>query len=578
MDLQQMIRELVISDTGNSETLSDDFDKISYTVKTVLQNGKEQEFSHHLDNFIAKKENEIEKMCNFHYQEFVQSVEQLLKVRLGTADLKTKIVTLNTEMQNTGIKIVEKKKETIEYRKVLLNVELAMESVQTCLVVLDVANKINIQIEKGKHYSALRMLDDLQANHLPRIMEFAVAKDMEQFIPIQRENIRDAIVKEIYQWLGTVNERTRNVGKAALGISEKREIKRVTNIITHGQSISLDFIANDELDVYDVAGEYIDFKTLYKCIHIHDVLGKRNKFIEQFEGNREVSQMTIQANLLFQSKFVLNCDDLKGFDLYLQDTVEMIWKVASEKLISTVIEGLQGCQNPEAFFSIKQTLSSFVHTLQGYGYSVDQLRALILSLFDRYVELTKIACCEQITETIEDDDCTPVIIEDTGEYQVIVNAIRFEEKTPDAKFPRALPFSKSVPDCSYLLKAYVNGFYRFSNGFEQNHSEMDDLLKKSLEGILINTVGTCLTRKLNENGLGECIQILIDGEYFQIAVSELEQIFTDKKGSTKGYVSLHAAKYFLEFRNVCEKRISSIANSKINSILDSSTHYDWNAT
>ncbi|KAJ3060657.1 hypothetical protein HDU99_005828, partial [Rhizoclosmatium hyalinum] len=54
--------------------------------------------------------------------------------------------------------------------------------------------------------------------------------------------------------------------------------------------------------------------------------------------------------------------------------------------------------NPESFFSIKQVLSAYVHTLQGYGYAVEKLLMLILSLFDRHVELTKMACCEQIIE------------------------------------------------------------------------------------------------------------------------------------------------------------------------------------
>ncbi|ORY50770.1 exocyst complex subunit Sec15-like protein [Rhizoclosmatium globosum] len=595
MDLWQMVRELAISDAVSSESVGDEFDKVSYTVKTILQTGKEQAFSDHLAQFIAKKEDEIEKMCNFHYQEFVQSVEQLLKVRLGTAHLKTKIVNLNSEMQDAGTKILEKKKEVIEYRRILLNIELAMECVQTCLIVLDVANKINSQIEKGKHYSALRMLDDLQITHLPRISEYSIAKEMELFIPTQRENVREAVLKEIRQWLGSVNEKTRAVGKAALDISEKREIKRLENIIAHGHSISLDFIASEDMDVFDVANEHIDFKPLYKCIHIHDVLGKRNKFIDQFEGHRGT-----QADLLFESNFALNCDDLKGFDIYLQDavgffiveavimsstqnfrsrtTVEHLWEISSEKLNKIVIEGLQGCQNPESFFSIKQVLSAYVHTLQGYGYAVEKLLMLILSLFDRHVELTKMACCEQIIETVEDDDCTPVIVENVDEYRVIMNAIHFEDKMATSTFPRALPFSKTVPDCCYLIKAYVNGFYRFSNGFDQHHNEMDDLLKKSLEGILINTVGASLTRKMNEHGLGECIQIMTNGEYFRVIVAELEHMFTEKKGSNKGHVSLHASKFFADFRGVCEKRISNLVTSKIDKILDTAVHYEWMAT
>ncbi|KAI8855048.1 hypothetical protein BC829DRAFT_108304 [Chytridium lagenaria] len=98
-------------------------------------------------------------MCNFHYQEFVQSVDQLLKVRLGTVHLKSKVVDLNREMQADGSKIIDKKKEIIDYRKVLQNIEVALESLQVCLFVLDVSNKVSNQIDNRKYYSALRLLE-----------------------------------------------------------------------------------------------------------------------------------------------------------------------------------------------------------------------------------------------------------------------------------------------------------------------------------------------------------------------------------------------------------------------------------
>ncbi|KAJ3381701.1 hypothetical protein HDU84_004900 [Entophlyctis sp. JEL0112] len=550
MDLQQMIREiriqLVISDSGGSDTMADNFDKVSYTVKTVLQTGKEYAFTTCLKEFIAKKQDEIEKMCNFHYQEFVQSVEQLLKVRLETTDLKAKIINLNSEMQEAGSKIVETKKEIIDYRRILLNIEIAIESVQTCLVVLDVASKINSHVEKGKYYPALRLLDDMQANQLPKIIQYDFSKEMEQFVPTQRENIRKAIVKDLYDWLAIVNEKTRLVGKAALASSENRDKVEAERRASQNSPASLDFLANDSMEVFDAAYEHINFKPLYKCIHIHDVLGKRNKFIDQFESHRET-----QANLLFQSNFVLNSDDLTGFEMYVNDNagffiveavvmssthqfrsrtnVEFLWETSSSKLNKIITEGLQNCMNPEAFFAIKQKMSSFVQTLQKYGFAVDQLRALILSLFDRHIELTKSACCEQIMETIDEDNCNTLTIQDARDYEIIMSALKFEQRLVDMKFPRILPFSKTVPDTCYLIKTYMHGFYRFADGFNQNRNEMDDLLKQSLEGILINTVGASLSRKLNESDIISCAQILINSEFLQLYINELEQIFTEKK-------------------------------------------------
>lgn len=56
-------------------------------------------------------------MCGLHYQEFVQSVDQLLKVREGTSTIKDKIVGMNDDIQTFGKKMIEKKWELVENRQ-----------------------------------------------------------------------------------------------------------------------------------------------------------------------------------------------------------------------------------------------------------------------------------------------------------------------------------------------------------------------------------------------------------------------------------------------------------------------------
>jgi hypothetical protein len=102
-------------------------------------------------------------MCGLHYQEFVHSVEQLLKVRAGTSTLKDKIISMNSNIQNFGSKLVEKQKDLVENRQKLLNVEITLEAVQSCLFVLDITNRISIQISNKKYFSALRVSFSLMA-------------------------------------------------------------------------------------------------------------------------------------------------------------------------------------------------------------------------------------------------------------------------------------------------------------------------------------------------------------------------------------------------------------------------------
>lgn len=45
----------------------------------------------------------------------------------------------------------------MDNRQKLLNVELTLEAVQACLFVLDISNRISIQIANKKYFSALRV-------------------------------------------------------------------------------------------------------------------------------------------------------------------------------------------------------------------------------------------------------------------------------------------------------------------------------------------------------------------------------------------------------------------------------------
>ena len=49
------------------------------------------------------------------------------------------------------------KRELVDNRQKLLNVELTLEAVQACLFVLDISNRISIQIASKKYFSALRV-------------------------------------------------------------------------------------------------------------------------------------------------------------------------------------------------------------------------------------------------------------------------------------------------------------------------------------------------------------------------------------------------------------------------------------
>lgn len=56
--------------------------------RSVYDNGIQQQFLGKLDERIKTHDREIERMCNYHYQGFVESVNELIKVRSDARTLK----------------------------------------------------------------------------------------------------------------------------------------------------------------------------------------------------------------------------------------------------------------------------------------------------------------------------------------------------------------------------------------------------------------------------------------------------------------------------------------------------------
>lgn len=60
----------------------------------------------------------------------------------------------------------------------------------------------------------------------------------------------------------------------------------------------------------------VDFRPLYQCLHIHDVMGQKASFRAHYEENRK-----LQANLVLSAPFSLSEADVSGFEAYLQDII-----------------------------------------------------------------------------------------------------------------------------------------------------------------------------------------------------------------------------------------------------------------
>jgi len=578
--------------------------KESHVLNTLYRTNKNAEFLEQLDAFIKRKENEIERVCNVHYQEFIQAIDQLLKVRVGAENLKNKIIDLNDEMQLSGEELIEKKKQLITDKKILNNINLTISTLKHCLSILDKTNKINIQIENHKYYSALRMVEELQTIHLSNIIQFQFAQHIQKCIPLMKDKIKIAVTKEMKTWLIKIRENSRKVGNLAMEqMSDKILLKSTYDLTANSQSNnapSIDLVINEDSEKNLTDNDYvkIDFKPLYQCLHIYDVLGESLELKNSYEEIRRQ-----QASSILTTPFSLKSkDNLQTFKTYINDIVgffiieyivmnstqnfrskvwiDSLWELTINKTRDNIANQLGDCESTDLFLEIKNIVVVFIQTLESYNYTVSKLLDLMIILFEKYSRLLKQQYSTQLTQILQNEDFIPMVINSADEYEKLLNAYTLQEDSEIILqgFPRTLSFSRSFPESCVIVKTFIKKFYQFIQGFTQNYGEMDDLLKKSLDSLLLDDLNGTLIRKMKGKSikLTQVVQIFHDMEFYVKSCDEFERELSRKKSSkTANDINLsHIKTKFMDSQKLAEDKIFDIINEKIDMFVELSG-YDW---
>ncbi|KAF9361509.1 hypothetical protein BGX34_007109, partial [Mortierella sp. NVP85] len=596
-DIQQLV--LVSDATNDAENL----EHLGPTMKEVYRNNKMKPFLDQLSSFIRRKEMEIEKMCNSNYQEFVQSVDRLLKVRQGTVDLKDKIHTLNTDLQRAGTELTAKKRELIESKKILENIATATETLRTCVHFLDLANRVNVQVENRKYYSALRIVDEIQVIHLRSVIQFEFARHMQDCIPILQHAIKDAVTTEMKEWLFGIRTSQKVMGKVAMDRMadrqerwRKRELRLRTS---HNINSAVEAAVNEEseVDIFESDEVKLDLQPIYQCLHIYDELGQRAEFKQSYAEDRRaqaklaLSSVTSPFNLkeCNTDNFKSLLHDIVGFfivehiimysttNFRTQAQLDELCELVTNLLLRLLSDGLANCHNPDMFLKVKLLLMLYIQTMESYNYPVNKLNDLLLTLFRTYADQLESKFSTNFHKLVDEDDYMPMSVANQEQYNLVQMSFRFKEDRKAARqgFPRTLPFSKVVPHCCEDIDLFVSQFYRFVEGFTQEQNNMDELVKDSLDTLLIQHVHAVWLKKLESRELSQVAQIFINLEYFQAACSDFEQMLTSKRSTSDNTkVVLQATSLFKETRKSAETRISELVKSKIDDILELA-EYEW---
>lgn len=291
---------------------SDYLDQLIPSIREYSYGNRTSQLLQSLSRFASEKEAEIETICNTNHQEFVTSVNQLLRIREGTVSLTSEILDLNQSIQASTERLAEQKKALVESRSHRQNIDETFRALQDCLEVLRLSNHVHDLLGKKNHYAALRALDELQSVHLKEITQYKIAEMIQRSVPATQRAIAEAVMSDLNTWLYRIREMSQYLGEIALYHTDLRKtrLKEKAEKVPYLSQFKLNSaieLVSDEHEEYDLLQNddlQVDFTPLFECLHIHQSLGQMDKFRAEYATTRRR-----QKDLLLPTSITLVDED-----------------------------------------------------------------------------------------------------------------------------------------------------------------------------------------------------------------------------------------------------------------------------
>ncbi|KAF5390532.1 hypothetical protein D9757_002620 [Collybiopsis confluens] len=595
--IDQQLQQIHLLDQSSS---SENLEQLGPIIKQIHTGRQQDTFLRSVQSLIDSKDAEIEKICGENYQDFISSVTTMFTVKSYTDKMKENISSLDESVSKLGRGLVEKKRALLQTKKTAANLDEAIDNLQACLRVLDVVHRVGEMIREGKYWSALRSLEDIQNLPQTSLSQTPFYRHLLSSLPSLRVQIKDAVTASMKEWLLKIRENSGEIGRLALENMEtrtrrwrsRREKDPLLRMSRVGSAVELVTYEKIEFNVLDNDRLSVDFKPLYQCIHIYTALDSLDELQKSYQADRKIQSDLIMPIPLPLGSLAAVTQEISGFfivETHVLETtgifrsereVEELWEGVVSRLTIAVQSALRTENDPGSFLHVKECLIGFITTLESSLYSTSSLHTFIIQLFGKYAQLLEKQFAKRFDDIVRQDDCQPMYMQSHQEIKTVLDVVWISDternEVTRAPLPQNLPWSQTFYLCCEDIRGFIQKFYAFVEGVSQRHRNIDDLLSKSLDNLLVNHISEAICQRLAEtSNLSQLAQIVTNVEHFQVTCSELERSLTNLRTAQRGgAIQLKAGSTFHSTLTRCVSRIKSVINSKLDDFFELS-EYNW---
>ncbi|EAA10776.1 AGAP006648-PA [Anopheles gambiae str. PEST] len=570
------------------------------TFRTILEGNSQDQISEQLESRIRSHDKDIERICNLYYQGFIDSIRELLLVKSQAQGLNQEVLGLNDGLGKASAGVIAKGNELVKARKVEGNIAGAIEGLSSCLPVLECYSKLLKQVREKRYYPALKTLEVLESEYLPKVAGYRFSQQMRDTIPKLKENIKKSSEEDFREFLENIRKFSPKIGEIAMKHTKELQKRDLETIIAEYKALqaeqggfptgSGDFGDDDE-DVS--AQDLIDFSPIYRCLHIYTVLNDKEYFEKDYrQQRRDQAKLVLQApqtmhdNLEAYKTYIYSIVGFfvvedhvmnTGGDIVTQTYLDDLWSSSLSRAVNVLSMSSSSCTDPNVLLRIKNLIMLSITTLKNYGYTVTQLWDLLLEMRDHYNEVLLQRWVNEFRDILDRSDFLPLEAHSQEEYDAVLERFPFHSEQLEAQpFPKKFPFSRMVPEVYHQAMEFMYACMKFSEELTLSPNEIAAMVRKAANLLLTRSFSGCLSAVFRSPSLAlmQVIQIIIDTQYLEKAGPFLDSFVCKMTGTVQSVTQTPSAMFHVA-RSEAEQQVSTKLCCKLDEFFEELENYDW---
>ncbi|ODQ80846.1 hypothetical protein BABINDRAFT_161049 [Babjeviella inositovora NRRL Y-12698] len=599
-----------------SSLSSEDFlENLAPLVKDSLATNSLNSLLTKLEGIATQKDAELEQLTQDSTEDILAAIEGISLVKANSDTIKDQILEVSSNLERTGYELVARKKSLVQCKAVRARIQETTATLNACLYVLELTNKVLELIRERRYYNALRNLEDLSHVHLREVGDFAFAAKIAQSIPALQQMIQNDSLENVTKWMARVEKMLPAVGGVLFG--HMRDVSAHWASACAASPALDNYMVNTpveralrsvdlSLDLFDPAlSLQLDLTVVYDAILVYQTVHQMDFFIDSFQTEwlkkkeRVIRPLSLDTN----SQVSFEYDELKAYihkvaAFFAVDravTAHTHGKLRTEKdnndlwgafmlLCSPMLRAfIDDLDTMDEFHQTRDLLGGFCQVMENCGYNVvaSGLYGCLVHLFERYSHALIRIFAHTFAANIDEDDCMPMVIQDPGLYAQVVAVCWYEppEAELTKRFPRALPFSNILPLSCQQIQTFVLDHTKFiANFYAHDGNVLWGILIDNIEHILSQVICEKYTAKLTSTTREEISQNLINLEFFLHSAKELaEYLSVLKIGGILRDVHLSSIARFVQTKKIAEDSLFGSVDKRIEDFMGI-VEYDWFTT